>query len=103
MQRILFIGLLALSLLGCEKPVVHSVEFREYEVVGIKRPKHFHVELRDVKSNMRRWVSISKHCNNWRRLKIGSRWTFRTVEYHYIESSRWRTSIEGTRVLCPRS
>lgn len=38
----------------------------------VKRPKHFYVDLKDSKGIMHKHVYVSKHCNSWREVQIGS-------------------------------
>lgn len=87
---------------GCKPPqpdVVESRTRKVYEIVEVRRPKHFRVDIKDVETGrIYKNKGISKHCNHWQKLKIGSRWHFTEVIYQgkdvrYIE-------IEGVRSLC---
>ncbi len=52
--------------------------YRDYVVVSINQPKHFHVDLRDVKTGkVYTHIYVSKHCNKWRELQVGSTWRLR--------------------------
>jgi len=73
LSKTLLVGvvLAAVMLSGCDKEI-HS-EQREYEVVGVKPPKHMRVDLRDVKTGeLFKDVSVSKRCSGWETLKIGT-------------------------------
>ena len=65
--------------------------YRDYVVVSINRPKHFHVDLRDVKTGkVYTHIYVSKHCNKWRELQVGSTWRLRHRLLQY--------SISGAQV-----
>lgn len=92
-----------LTLVGCERrppdAVVASTK-KTYEIVGINQPKHFYVDLRDVETGyVYKHVYVSKHCNAWRKLKMGSQWYFYEVIYQGQNSQY--TKIEGVATkLC---
>lgn len=75
-----------ISQFGCEArrseaPVLSS-EIKEFEVVGINQPKHFYVSFREVGTGfVFKNQYVSKHCNDWRKLKLGSRWKLTVVTY----------------------
>lgn len=62
------------ALTECYKPTpieITSKEYKTYSVTKIYRPKHFYVDLKDIKSGkVHKKVYISKHCNEWRKLKL---------------------------------
>jgi hypothetical protein len=93
-----------LSLTACdwmESPVVHSYQTNTYRVVEINRPKHFRVVLENVKTGERRKVSVSKHCNRWRELQMGTQFTFNEVTYVYPKKQTYFTQLQNTRIICP--
>lgn len=99
-MRSLILGVIFLT--GCEPhqpDVVESRIRKVYEIVEVRRPKHFRVDIKDVETGrIYKNKSISKHCNHWQKLKVGSRWYFTEVIYQgkdmrYVE-------IEGVRSLC---
>lgn len=99
-MRSLILGVIFLT--GCEPhqpDVVESRIRKVYEIVEVRRPKHFRVDIKDVETGrIYKNKSISKHCNHWPKLKVGSRWYFTEVIYQgkdmrYVE-------IEGVRSLC---
>jgi len=59
-------------LAGCEVAEVESRKVVTYKIVDIKRPKHFRVSLQDETGRVFKNVSVSKHCNRWREVKLGS-------------------------------
>lgn len=67
-----FFSALALStfaLTACAPPQAQKVgEYSgRFQLVGIDPPKHYYVDLKNVKTGqMHEHVYISKHCNGWR-------------------------------------
>lgn len=113
MKRLAIIAIIALASLalsGClEGPEVYSVQQRQYEIVNIKQPKHFRVDLRDVDTNIiHRNVSASKHCNRWREVYTGKRVFLTETTYRYPAYDKWyatRTESWSSRInarsVCP--
>jgi hypothetical protein len=98
--------LAVLSLTACdmdwmESPVVHSYQTNTYRVVEINRPKHFRVMLENVKTGERRKVNVSKHCNRWRELQMGTQFTFNEVTYVYPKKQTYYTEIQNRQKICP--
>lgn len=93
--------LVIVSLTGCESRqdlVINSVT-KTYKIVEIKRPKHFRVSIEDVKTGETfNNLSVSKHCNNWRELELGSLWSFKEVTYQGVDGQYRK--IEGVKGLC---
>lgn len=53
------------------------------ELVGVDPPKHFYVDLKDQEGRVYRKVYVSKHFNDWRSLKMGTKITaYRTTKKH---------------------
>lgn len=68
--------LICVFLMSCEIPKEerHNVkyEFVECRLDAVNPPKHFYVDLTDIKTGIQyKHVYMSKHCNNWRNLTIG--------------------------------
>lgn len=84
-------------LYSCWKSGEHTDTFT---IVGVKRPKHFYVDLKDSKGIMHKHVYVSKHCNNWQKVKIGSQITLPVVTYKNEDGLY--DKIEA-RDVCPRS
>lgn len=77
------------------KLVVLNTEYRQYEVIGINPPKHFRLDLKDVKTNrIYENVSVSKHCNNWRNLPLHSLFLFKEVTYKYSKKPEVYKDVE---------
>lgn len=72
-----------LAIAGCEPrktdPIVAQNE-KWFVVTEISQPKHFYVSFREEGTNYHfRREYVSKHCNAWKKLKIGSRWKLTEV------------------------
>lgn len=103
-KRVLVLLTTVLLVTGC-KPAPHdplvSQEVKLYEVVGVHRPKHFMVDLREVGTGyVFKRQYVTKHCNQWRRLQIGSKWHF--VEVVRQGKNSKYSKLEGVRELCAR-
>lgn len=99
---ILTLGLITLfNLGGCmERYSVESQSFKKYTIIGINRPKHFRVALQDESGRVFQKVSVSKHCNRWREVQLGSVVTLNTVIMTNKDGTdRW-IDIEA-RSICP--
>lgn len=90
-----------LPLTGCQgRYSVESQSFKNYTIIGINRPKHFRVALQDESGRVFEKVSVSKHCNRWREVKLGSVVSLNTVIMTNADGTdRW-IDIEATRI-CP--
>jgi len=86
-----------LCLQGCRQEKIYvSEEVRAYEVVGINRPKHFSVDLLDVRTHqLFERESNSKHCNNWRKNKVHEIVNVRTIYYKYEGSEDIYIELES--------
>lgn len=88
-----------LALMGCERapsdPVVSKAE-KWFVVTEIHRPKHFYVGFREEGTNFQfKHQYVSKHCNDWRKLKVGSRW--KLVEVVRQGKNSTYSELEGVR------
>ncbi len=86
-------------LAGCERvssdPVVSRTE-KWFVVTDINQPKHFYVSFREEGTAYRfNDQYVSKHCSDWRKLKIGSRWLLTEV-VRQGKNSRY-SELEGVR------
>src|ERR1044071_3496989 len=74
---------ISFSLTGCvQKEEEISRHENVYEVVKIEPPKHFHVDLKNVKTGIvTEHVYVSKHCSVYEKLPLHSRWVFTEVDY----------------------
>lgn len=91
---------IVLGLAACGEPEVElSRSEQVYEVMAINPPKHFYVDLKNIKTGVvNEHVYISKHCNVWKQLPLHSRWVLTEVEYQ--RGDKYYTRIIGTRALC---
>lgn len=105
MKRLLIGITLAGMLTGCdmfEQREITGSHVETFKIVDLRRPKHFSVELQNVRTGARHWQSVSKHCNRWNEVKIGSLWDINVVEYKYPKSQRYGSYLTGTNSICPR-
>lgn len=79
---------------------VISSKQKTYEIVDINPPKSFKVDVRDVETGyVYKSIYVSHHCNEWRKLKLGSRWYFTEVVYQGKNSNY--VVVEGIKTkLC---
>jgi len=80
----IFAALAAVTMLltGCQPGKVVDRSLKVYEVVGIKPPKRFKVDLRDVETGkIYKGQYVSKRCSSWKKLEIGSKWKFTQITY----------------------
>lgn len=67
---------------GCQPREVVDRSVKVYEVVGIKPPKRFKVDLRDVETGkVYKDEYVSKRCASWKKLEMGSKWKLTQVTY----------------------
>lgn len=85
-------------LTGCKETVVESSKIINFTIVDIKRPKHFRVSLIDENGKLYKDVSISKHCNRWGEVNVGTIVKLNTYTMKRGED-RWLT-IDATSI-CP--
>jgi len=88
-----------LALTGCERashdPVISKTE-KWFVVTEIQSPKHFYVSFREEKTGFQfKHQYVSKHCNDWRKLKIGSRW--KLIEVVRQGKNSTYSELEGVR------
>lgn len=104
MKRLLIGVALAGMLTGCdmfEQREITGSRVETFRITDIRQPKHFRVELQNVRTGRKQWESISKHCNRWREVKIGSLWDINVVDYKYPKSQRYGSYMTGTQTICP--
>lgn len=107
MKKFLLLCALCAVSVGCENSqkndkLVSNI-LKTYEITSINRPKHFYVDIKDVDNGkVYPHQYVSKHCNAWRKLVLGSRWSFQEVIYENNEGVR-RVEIHGLRTkLCEK-
>lgn len=76
---------------------------KNYEIVGIKRPKHFQLDLKDVETGyIYKNVSVSKHCNNWRKIPLNSVYVFNEIKYKFSKENIVYVKINVDSNFCYR-
>jgi hypothetical protein len=98
MKKIIYAFIAMLVLSGCEHAVVESREVVTYKIVDVKRPKHFRVSLQDNNGRIFKNLSVSKHCNRWREVQVGSMINL-TTDVMKLGDERW-IDIHA-RSICP--
>lgn len=74
----------AFMLSGCDflKYEVTSNKIKEYEVLLIKPPKNFYLDLKDIETGViHKNVYISKYCNGWDNIRVGDKLYFEEEYY----------------------
>ena len=95
------IGLMSLVLTGCAmgpRPVdVKETKTEEFEIVGINPPKHFYLDLKNVRTGEVHHVYVSKHYNNHRKITIGMKLTLTQTWWNYDDGSV-RSRFDNTEI-----
>jgi len=105
LKTVLLISIGLSILTGCEPrkpdPIVSATD-KKYAIIGIDPPKHFYVDIQDVETKeIYKHQYVSKHCNSYQKLKIGSVWNFQEIVYKG-EKSNYKV-IEGVAYkLCEK-
>ena len=88
-------------LAAAQPPAPVAVETHEVEftITGLRPPKHFAADLMDRYGAVNRNVAVSKHCNRWREIQIGSKITLPVTVYRDHEGKTF-TRINAYKV-CP--
>lgn len=88
-----------LLLIGCERVPTDPVVSRAdswFIVTKVNPPKHFAVSFREENTGYQfKNQYVEKHCNSWRKLKVGSRWKLTQV-VRQGKKGRY-TELEGVR------
>jgi hypothetical protein len=94
-----FVLFACVILTGCrlfvDDKVISSTD-KVYEITKVKIPKNLYIDIVDVKSGKtytNQYVAI--YCKEWRKLKVGSQWTFKEVVYEGMNGPY--VKIEGIR------
>lgn len=97
------ITLMAMLLPACDLiPQRVGAQAQRYEVISVRRPKRFRVDLRNVDTGeVFRHVSVRKRCSNWRKTQVGSVWTLTEATYRDRNGKTFHR-VEGARALCQR-
>lgn len=86
---------------GCVEPKkVVDQKLKEYDIVGIKKPKRFKVDIRDLETGQVYLAqTVSKRCNVWDKLKLGSKWKFTEITYEDKYGNK-SYEVSGVTGLC---
>lgn len=96
--QLLMLLISSLVLTGCEKTVVESQSIKSYTIIEIKRPKHFRVSLKDKDGRVFKNVGVSKHCNRWKEVQLG---TVVELNTKILKRGDERWQEMETRSICP--
>lgn len=75
-----------------------SSETKSFTILAIDPPKHVYVDLKDENGQEYKHVYVSKHCNSWRKIVIGSKIDLEVAQYKKGEET-WSKII--ARPVCP--
>lgn len=74
---------------------------KKYEIVGIKKPIFFQLDLKDVKTgNLYYKVSVSTNCNNWEKIPLNSKYTFNEIKYKFSKENIIYTKVKVDSNFC---
>jgi hypothetical protein len=89
---------IAALLVGCgEPPKEIARETRTFQLLSQRQPKHYAVQLKDVKTQEVFSTSVSKHCNNYRQNRIGDYYDLQVITYQTSKGSY--KSFNGLEVV----
>lgn len=78
-------------------------EHQEFELVGIRPPKHFQVSLLGPDGVVHHRLGVSKHCLTWRELQYGQKLYLPVVTERRPIAGETRTRIiVSYDTVCPR-
>lgn len=81
--------------------VVLEKHKQQYEVVGVRPPKHFMLSLKNTDTGqIFSDVYVSKHCSNWASFKKGQILTFEEVTYKYEKKPEIKKDVNINYNLC---
>jgi hypothetical protein len=61
---------------------VLRTEYKKYVLVAVHPPKRFYVDLVEVDTWVKlTYVYVSKHCDQWGRLRVGDTFTLKRITY----------------------
>jgi hypothetical protein len=84
-----YLLLLLVFLAGCSCRATHKVVvesgFDEFRITGIDQPKHYYVDIVNVRTEEdQKHVYVSKHFNDWRKLPVGTVFKMEWEKSYYI-------------------
>lgn len=81
--------------------VVLEKHTQQYEVIGVRPPKHFMLSLKNTDTGqIFSDVYVSKHCSNWNKFKKGQVLTFEEVTYKYEKKPEIKKDVNINYNLC---
>lgn len=81
--------------------VVLEKHKQQYEVVGVRPPKHFMLSLKNTDTGqIFSDVYVAKHCSNWNKFKKGQILTFEEVTYKYEKKPEIKKDVNINYNLC---
>lgn len=83
--------------LGCTPVEKVSQETKKFTIVKVKRPKHFYVDLQGENGQIHHQY-VSKHCNNWCYIVIGSQVDLLVTTYKRDDKT-WQEI--NAKSICP--
>lgn len=95
---LVLVGILVVAL-TMERPSLVGSETKTFTIEALDPPKHVYADLRDDKGTFFKRVYVSKHCNRWKEIKIGSSIVL-TVNHYALAEKRW--SEINAYPVCPR-
>lgn len=102
MKRILMLGLIGATLVGCQKEVKRVEEVRSYEITNINPPKRMYVDLYDAeRDQFFPQTYVAKRCSSWQAVKSGSRIRLTLITSTYEDGTVY-TRIWDAQKVCPR-
>jgi hypothetical protein len=99
-----YLLLLLVFLAGCSCRATHKVVvdsgFDEFRITGINRPKHYYLDIVNVRTEEEhKHVYVSKHFNSWQKLPVGTVFKMEWEKSYY----RYTDNNETASNICFRS
>lgn len=71
-----------------------KTEWRDYKLLGLDEPKHFYIDVQDILTGkIYKHVYVSKHCNEWRKLRIGE--TYKLKRVYWTDGGHENANFDG--------
>lgn len=97
LASLLLVGMF-IMVLTMERPALVGSEKKTFIIEALDPPKHVYADLRDDKGTLLKRVYVSKHCNRWQEIKLGSSIVL-TVNHYALAEKRW--SEINAYPVCP--
>lgn len=101
MKKLFAIVALTLPLAACNYVEIDRTK-ENFTILSINPPKHVYVDVVDSNGN-EYTVYVSKHCNNWREIKVGTEVTLVRVKYRDEKDGpiKDKVRVENKSDVCP--